>query len=406
MINISNNIYDILIIGSGGAGCSAAIEASKTTKNILMVTKGDFLHSKTARAQGGIQASIGENDSPSLHYEDTLKAGENVNNRAMVKVLTEHASDTITWLEEFGVYFDKTDDKYDLSSAAGLTFPRILTCGGEAGERILKPLAVHVQKLGISILEHIGVTDIIKEGDYFKVFLSNKDDSITTARSKTVIIASGGFIQKELEIGLTKSSEVSKALNTLRIAKNLNLEIMNTDLMQYHPTGVVSPNTLRRERLPETMRGDGATLVNKFQEPFVDSLITRGKLTEAIIEECRQERCVSTGNGYRGVWMKTQNIDQIHGKGYLAQKYPKLYKTFLEKGVDISQDPVLVYPVLHYSLGGIKSNAKTETNLLGCYVAGEASWGVHGSDRLMGNALLEIFVFGRIAGQEAAKYAL
>ena len=403
MIDISNKVYDIIIIGSGGAGCSAAIEASKVTKNILMVTKGDFFHSKTAKAQGGIQASFAKNDSPILHYKDTMRAGENINNSEMVELLTENACDTIKWLEKFGVYFDKTDDKYDLSSAAGLAYPRILTCGGEAGKRILKPLVDHVQKLGITILENSGVTDINKDDDSFKMSLTNNDKKTTEVLAKTIVIASGGFVQKELEIGLTKGTEVSNSLNTLDIAKKLNLDIVNTDLVQYHPTGVVLPDTLRRERLPETMRGDGARLVNKNQKPFVDSLMTRGKLTEAIIEECKQGRCVSTEDGYRGVWMQTQNIDQKHGEGYLAQKYPKFYKMFLEDGIDITQEPILVYPILHYSLGGIKSNVKTETSLLGCYVAGEASWGVHGQDRLMGNALLEIFVFGRIAGQEAAK---
>lgn len=403
MIDISNKVYDIVIIGSGGAGCSAAIEASKVTKNILMVTKGGLFHSKTARAQGGIQASFAQNDSPVFHYKDTMKAGENVNNSEMVEVLTQNACNTIKWLEELGVYFDQTDDNYKLSNAAGLTNPRILTCEGKAGERILKPLVDHVQKLGINILENSGVTDINKDDCYFKISLTNNDKKTIQVLAKTIVIASGGLVQEELEIGLTKTSEVSNSLNTLDIAKKLNLDIVNTDLVQYHPTGVVLPDTLRRERLPETMRGDGAILVNKNQEPFVDSLMTRGKLTKAIIEECKQGHCVSTEDGYRGVWMQTQNIDQKHGEGYLAQKYPKFYKMFLEQGVDISQNPILVYPILHYSLGGIKSNAKAETSLLGCYVAGEASWGVHGQDRLMGNALLEIFVFGRIAGQEAAK---
>ena len=179
MIDISNKLYDIIIIGSGGAGCSAAIEASKVTKDILMVTKGSLFQSKTARAQGGIQASFAKNDSPALHYKDTMIAGENVNNSEMVEVLTQDACDTIKWLEELGVYFDKTDDSYNLSNAAGLTNPRILTCEGKAGERILKPLVNHVKKLGITILENSGVTDINKDDDYFKIFLTTNDKKIT-----------------------------------------------------------------------------------------------------------------------------------------------------------------------------------------------------------------------------------
>tara|TARA_B100001093_G_scaffold520495_1_gene616816 strand:+ start:14419 stop:15636 length:1218 start_codon:yes stop_codon:yes gene_type:complete len=397
------NIYDIVIIGSGGTGCAAALEASSKTQNILIVTKGDFFHSKTARAQGGIQASFSSNDSAEIHYNDTMEAGKHCSDPKMVEVMTNSACDTVRWLEGYGVNFDKINGEYVLSSAAGLTHPRVLTCSGQAGERILRPLAHHVKSLGIDIFEYHGVTDISNENNQFRLQLKNKKNEIITVKSKALILASGGVLQKEVEIGMQKN-EIQSSLNTLKIAKKLNLNIVNTDLVQYHPTGVVSPSSLRRERLPETMRGDGATLVNSCGEEFSNPLATRGKLTEAIINECKEDRCISTEDGYRGVLMQTQNIDHFHGLGYLANKYPKFYKHFLDHGIDISKEPVLVYPILHYSLGGIKSDEKAQTNLNGCFVAGEASWGVHGNDRLMGNSLLEIFVFGRIAGQEACKY--
>jgi len=290
-----------------------------------------------------------------------------------------------------------------LSSAAGLSHPRVLTCSGQAGERILKPIAFQVKNLGIDIFEYHGVTGITKENSTFILQLTNINNEVIKVKSNALILASGGILQKELEIGMQKD-EIQNSLNTLNIAQKLNLKIVNSDLVQYHPTGVVSPSSLRRERLPETMRGDGATLVNSNGEEFSNPLITRGKLTEAIINECKEGRCVVTEDGYRGVFLQTQNIDNINGYGSLANKYPKFYKLFLDHGIDISKEPVLVYPILHYSLGGIKSNERAQTNLRGCFVAGEASWGVHGKDRLMGNSLLEIFVFGRIAGQEAAKY--
>jgi aspartate oxidase len=176
--------------------------------------------------------------------------------------------------------------------------------------------------------------------------------------------------------------------------------------VQYHPTGVILPSALRRVRLPETMRGNGAVLLDRHGEEFADSLMTRNALTQAIVEQCRIGNGVDTADGRRGVWLDTPRMDRLHGAGFTAERYPTFLQMFREQDHDLCTQPVLVYPVLHYSLGGVKLDERCETTVPGCFAAGEVTWGVHGKERLMGNSLLEIFVFGRIAGRNAAERAL
>jgi len=156
------SILDVIIVGAGGAGCSAALEAWKETQNIVMLAKGSKFESKTANAQGGLQASIGPGDDPNQHFQDTMEAGNNKNNPKLVKFLTDRAADTVTWLESIGVSFDHDGDFYRLKSAAGLSRNRVLSCGDQTGNRIIKPVIRHVENSGIPILENAAVMKIKK----------------------------------------------------------------------------------------------------------------------------------------------------------------------------------------------------------------------------------------------------
>jgi len=190
------------------------------------------------------------------------------------------------------------------------------------------------------------------------------------------------------------------------LAEQLGAKCENASLNQFHPTGILQPKSLRRERLPETMRAAGARILDKNFTEFVDPLTTRNKLTDAIVNCCDNGFGVVTDDGYQGVWLMTPDIDELNGKGYTASNYPKFYNLFIENNHDISLKPVLIYPIVHYSLGGIAIDENAETTVRGVFAAGETTWGVHGEERLMGNSLLDIFVFGKLAGKNAAQAAL
>jgi len=394
-------VHDAIIIGAGGAGCSAAIELKKGGYEPLVLSKSERVYSKTYNAQGGIQAAVGKDDNHQNHYNDTMKAGNYKSNPAVVKTLTENAVAIINWLESIGVEFDKINGSYQLSKAGGLSHPRVLSCKGSAGEGIAKPLWKYVDELGIMIKENLAVVDVEKKNNHFFLTVS-EDNQTSVLKAKTVVLATGGVIPKEKKVG--KTQHANDVPDGISLAKKINAKVFCPELMQFHPTGVIFPKQLRRLRLPETMRGAGAVLKNKNHQEFTNHLDTRAIVTEAIIEEIAKGNGIETKDGYFGVYMCTPMIDEKQGIGYTAKNYEKIYQNFLKEGIDLTTESVLVYPVVHYSLGGVEINEKAETNITGFFAAGETTWGVHGEDRLMGNSLLDIFVFGRIAGKSAIAY--
>jgi succinate dehydrogenase / fumarate reductase flavoprotein subunit len=399
-------IVDVLVIGSGGAGCSAAHKARQLVGEVVLVTRGEFLDSKTSRAQGGIQAAIGDGDSPSLHYQDTMKAGEYTNDPQLVKILTERATETIQWLERQGIAFDREGQDYRLQIAGGLSKPRILSCGDGSGNRIMARLSEMISGDDIRVEENSAAVSIQRDSGMFRIELRstvNGDSHFLQARS--VVITAGGGIPQEKRQGLVLSGGDSIP-DSIELAASVGAEIVDSDLVQYHPTGIILPESLRRKPVPEGVRAAGAKLLNCEMKPFADEMATRRILCDAIVRECQEGRGISTEDGRKGVWLNTPAIDQLHGAGATADRFPVLYREMLEHDHDITQRPILVYPLVHYTLGGIRIDANAETTIDGLYAAGEAAWGVHGSDRLMGNSLLDVFVFGRIAGEQAARHAL
>ena len=401
----TKNTYDLIIIGSGGAGCAAALEAKKKSDNILILTKSFKKFSKTANAQGGLQASFGDGDSAALHFEDTMKAGNFKSDPALVKILTERSRATVEWLENLGVFFDRTEENnFKLKTAAGVSIPRVLSCGDSTGNKIVEPILKRVAEAGIEVQEDAGVKRVEKKNGIFTLKVQGLEEDFTLT-TRALIIATGGLLPKEKRAGLALG-KIKDIPDGVSLAEQLGATCVHPDLMQYHPTGIILPKALRRKRLPETMRGAGARILNKNKEVFIDPLTTRNKLTQAIVETCNDGMGVVTEDGYQGVWLITPDLDKIKGEGFTEKNYPTFYNLFLEHGHDLTKEPVLVYPIVHYGLGGIEINEKTETSVEGLFSAGETTWGVHGEERLMGNSLLDIFVFGRIAGQNAIAYAL
>jgi aspartate oxidase len=399
----NSEIKDVIIIGCGGAGCRAAIELHKAGFHPIVLSHEERTVSKTYNAQGGIQAAFGDGDSPELHFQDTLKAGNYKSNSKVVKALTENAVPTIKWLENvIKVPFDRIKGKLKLSNAGGLSKPRILSCKGSAGECIAKPLWKYIDDLGIEVKENTPVLSIDKREDSIFEIVTQSRNLKKVILCRAVILAAGGSMPKEKKIGKQRSN--LNIPDGLELARQINAKIVSPSLMQYHPTGVVSPSTLRRLRLPETMRGAGAVLKNKNFKEFTNHLATRRELTNSIIKEIDNGQGVKTEDGYNGIWMDVPMIDITMGSGYTKSNFKKIYDAFMQLNYDITKKAVLVYPVLHYSLGGVEINEKAETSVTGLFAAGEVTWGVHGEDRLMGNSLLDIFVFGKIAGVSTSKY--
>lgn len=396
-------LLDVLIIGAGGAGCSAAMEAFKITPNILVLTKDSVFESKTAWAQGGMQAAFGIDDSPELHFEDTMKAGNHKSNPELVKILSENAVEVIDWLSEIGVPFDR-DEKgnYVLKTAGGLCRKRVLSAGDDSGNNIIKPVINRLRELKIPYQEHTAVLDINFNPNFFEVLISSNSIK-STLQTKTIVLATGGTIPGEKRAGTTLTNNKTPDGNNLLL--KIGAKVVQPNLTQYHPTGVIIPKGLRRKRLPETLRSAGATILNKNLEQFVNPLLTRSEVVSAIVKECKEGRGISTDDGYVGVWLNTPEVDKKNGKGYIKKHFSKFYKLFLDYNIDLTQEKVLIYPIVHYSLGGVEIDSSAQTSINGIFAAGEATYGVHGEDRLMGNSLTDIFVFGRIAGKNAALYS-
>lgn len=398
--------YDVLVIGSGGAGCSAALKARQLGASVCLLTRSEFLDSKTSRAQGGIQAPLAKGDSADNLYEDALKAGERQNEKPLTRILADQAASTIEWLIEIGIKFDRdSDGKLLQRGAAGLSYDRVLSCGDASGNRIMQPLIKAVKSTDIDLYEYRTVENIEPEKGEWKVHsFDPRDGQEYVFNTKSVILATGGAMPKERQAGL---EFIGNRLppDSILLANRIGLNVENPELTQFHPTGILLPAPMRRRPIPELARSVGAKLLNVHNQVFVDSLLTRKKLCAAIVEECSIGNGVKTDDGRIGVWLDTPAIDREQDKGYTAHHFKNVYEKMLSHGHDMTTDMVLVYPIAHYTIGGIKIDVNCATNKAGIYAAGEATWGVHGNDRLMGNSLLEIFVFGRIAGEQAANRA-
>ena len=394
--------FDVIVVGAGGAGCSAAIEAKLNNSDVCIICKSLKIQNKTFRAQGGIQAAFGKDDSELNHYNDTIKAGI-VNKKKLVNILVKNAKEAVLWLEKLGVKFDKKNGNYVLKKGAGMSHPRILSCGDTTGNRIIEPLHKKVTDLNIPIFENLTISDIEKnKNNLFICKAKNTNNKVYKFSCKSLVLATGGDIGKEKKSGIIKQND---DYDGKQLSKKLGLVYKKQDLRQYHPLGVLDPSKLKRSVIPESIRFDGARLLNKNNKEFIKKNSLRGEVTKAIIKECKNGLGIKTSSGYYGVWLTTSEIERKKYKGFIKEKYPSLWRNFLRINWDPSVKNILVYPVLHYNLGGIDINQEAQTNIKGVYAAGEATWGVHGQERIMGNSLTDIFVFGRIAGRNASKYA-
>ncbi len=398
---------DVLVIGGGGSGCACAIEADNAGAKVMMVTKLRIGDANTMMAEGGIQAADKPNDSPAIHYLDAFGGGHFTAKRELLYKLVTEAPDAIRWLNDLGVMFDKDADGTMITTHGGGTSrKRMHACKDYSGAEIMRTLRDEVLNRGIPVIDFTSAIEIIKdtEGKACGAVLMNMETKdIYVAKAKTVVIATGGAGRLHYQ-GFPTSNHYGATADGLVLGYRAGAKLLYVDTLQYHPTGVAEPTQIFGALVTEKVRSLGAQLVNKDGKPFVYSLETRDVTASSIIRECKKrDNGIKTTDG-EGVWLDTPMIDIIHGQGTIEKRIPAMLRMFIKYGIDIRREPILVYPTLHYQNGGLDIGADgMSTTVPNLFVAGEAVGGIHGRNRLMGNSLLDIIVFGRNAGKSVGK---
>ncbi len=410
-IDLTRIDYDVdaLIIGAGGAGAAAALIAQENGANVLLVTKLRLGDANTVGYQGGTQAADRPDDSPVLHYLDTMGGARFTADPELVEALVKDAPDVIRWLESLGVIWDKKPDGSMAEVAlAGECVPRCHCCKDYTGLEVMRVLRDEVRCRNINYVEFAPAIELIMDdtGQVAGAILVNVEtNELSLVRAKAVVMATGGIGRLHIQ-GFPTTNHYGATADGLVLAYRVGCPLVDTDTMQYHPTCAVYPLAILGLLVTEKVRGLGAQVVNIDGEQFANPLEPRDVLVSCIIRECKERgKGVTTPTGQVGVWLDSPRIDMIHGEGTVAQNLPAMVRQFSRFDIDITKEPMLVYPGLHYQNGGIKFSPDGATAIPGLFAAGEVEGGVHGKNRLGGNSSLDLFVFGRRAGKSAAQHA-
>ena len=408
-VNLNNIDYeaDVLVIGGGGSGTSAAIMASEAGAKVLLVTKLRVGDANTMMAEGGIQAADKPNDSPAQHYLDAFGGGHFDGVPELVYTLVNKAPEAIKWLNDLGVEFDKEADGTMVTTHGGGTSrKRMHACKDYSGAEIMRTLRDEAfnRSKDIEVVDFTAAIEIIKDekGNAAGAVLMNMETGeIRIAKAKVVVIATGGAGRMHYQ-NFPTSNHYGATADGLVLAYRAGAKLLYQDSLQYHPTGAAYPAQILGALVTEKVRSLGAKLVNAKGEVYIHPLETRDVNASGIIKQCK------IGNGIKtaiseGVWLDTPMIEAIHGEGTIEKRIPAMLRMFGKYGIDIRKEPILVYPTLHYQNGGVKINKDCQTSVPNLLVAGEAAGGIHGTNRLMGNSLLDVVVFGRQAGMAAGR---
>ena len=400
---------DVLIIGGGGAGASAAIEANEAGADVMIVTKLRIGDANTMMAEGGIQAADKPNDSPYIHFIDAFGGGHYAAKRELLEKLVCDAPEAILWLNELGVEFDKAPDGTMITTHGGGTSRKRMHAAKDySGAEIMRTLRDEVFNRGIPVVDFTSAIELIldENGRAAGAVLMNMETrELLVARARTVIIATGGAGRMHYQ-GFPTSNHYGATADGLVLGYRVGAKLLYADTLQYHPTGAAFPEQIFGALVTEKVRSLGAKLVNRDGKVFMHPLETRDVAAASIIRECTDRgEGVETGSGL-GVWLDTPMIEKIGGEGTIERRIPAMMRMFAKYGIDIRREPILVYPTLHYQNGGLDIGVNgMSTCVENLFVAGEAVGGIHGRNRLMGNSLLDVIVFGRSAGQNAARAA-
>ncbi len=397
---------DVLIIGGGGAGASAAIEAHKNGASAMIVTKLRIGDANTMMAEGGIQAADKPNDSPAIHYLDAFGGGHFAAKPDLLYKLVNDAPEAIQWLNDLGVEFDKEADGTMVTTHGGGTSRKRMHAARDySGAEIMRTLRDEVLNRGIPVVDFTSAIELIldENGKCAGAVLMNMEThELLVARAKTVVLATGGAGRLHYQ-GFPTSNHYGATADGLVLGYRVGAKLLYADTLQYHPTGAAYPEQIFGALVTEKVRSLGAKLINVNGEAFMHPLETRDVTAASIIRECSDRgNGIETADGL-GVWLDTPMIEIKGGEGTIEKRIPAMLRMFGKYGIDIRKEPILIYPTLHYQNGGLDISADGMTGVENLYAAGEVVGGIHGRNRLMGNSLLDIIVFGRNAGQHASE---
>jgi len=380
--------YDYILIGSGIAGLYTALRA-RQYGSVLIVTKGNIEDCNTRHAQGGIAAPIGQNDSPDLHFQDTIAAGDGLCDEEAVHILTTEAPDRIADLVNFGVPFDTVDGKIALTTEAAHSRPRILHAGGDAtGEHIEITLSRLVRSSSIRVRENCLATELIVENGRARGVrtIDRRTGSEEVFECGSLILATGGAGQL---FRYNTNSEIATG-DGIALAFEAGAEVSDMEFFQFHPTALRMPG-VPPFLISEAVRGEGGILRNVAGRRFMPDYAKEGELAPRdVVARSIVYEMEKTGSA-------NVFIDVTHLPAHVTTtRFPHIYQVCQDHGLDITRDLVPVAPAAHYMMGGVKVNEWGETNIAGLFATGEvACTGVHGANRLASNSMLEVLVFSK-----------
>lgn len=400
--------HDVIVIGAGGAGLRAAIEASAQGATVGLVCKSLLGKAHTVMAEGGIaaaMANVAPEDNWETHFKDTMYGGKMLNNWRMAEIHAKESPDRIRELERWGALFDRTKEgKINQRAFGGHTWKRLCHVGDRTGLELIRTLQDKGIHSGIDVYMECIITDLLKDGDKVVGAFGYWRDTgkFVLFKGKAIILATGG-IGKIYQV-TSNSWEYTGDGHAL--AYRAGAELIDMEFIQFHPTGMVWPPSVIGILVTEAVRGEGGILTNSKGERFMEKydpermeLSTRDVVARAIYTEVKEGRGTPHGGAY---------LDISHrGAEHIIKKLPSMYHQFMEfADIDITKGPMEVGPTTHYVMGGVRVNAETgESTVGGLFAAGEVSGGMHGANRLGGNSLSDLLVFGRRAGLGAAEYA-
>ena len=398
---------DVLIIGSGGAGSRAAIEVDDAGLKATIVSKGlSFRSGCTGMAEGGYNAvfkTVDKDDSIDAHIFDTLKGGSYLNDKRLVEILVNESPKRLIDLENFGALFDRQESgEIDQRPFGGQSYRRTCYQGDRTGAELLNALKEEIIRRDIDCIEEVMITSFVTDGDQVigATGLDLKDSSLIYFKAKSVILASGGAGQ----LYPVTSNTFQKNGDGYAMAYRAGAKLVDMEQIQFHPTGMVSPESKKGVLVTEAVRAEGGKLINSEGERFMSKyapekmeLATRDVVARSIYQEIIEGRGTEKG----GVYLDISHLDD----DYIDEKLETMVLQFENVGVDIKPGPIEVAPTAHHFMGGLKINTDASSSLKNLFGAGEVCGGVHGANRLGGNALADTQVFGKIAGVSASEAA-